>query len=706
MTKFKYRKITLITIFISLLIAQALLFNSWVSLNISQKNVSKSIENILKPDKSLIYSNNATNNYIEAGINFNDYLQSRNPIYFKKYELSLNKMSVYLDSLNYLAKTDEDFHKITNAKKEVEKQVIKLKNELDSLMNIKTNIAKKSNSINTQVNKYNYEKVLNSITYDTVKKVIETKQKGLLGRIGNAFSGKKTTDKQETQTTIKMVFNNRETSGTFEEQLRNTFKLTEDFYVNNFKQLNKSYIDLKNKDYQLLQINKTIFKKSQAILFFYSLSAQEASQAKYLNTTKAYNTKITNQTSHISKLLILMLIATLLLLLYTIYAYFSESNLAKSKKIIESNLDKKNQLIGMLSHEMRTPLNIISNYSEKLKQQNSNAKLDTSINSIHFASNSLGTTVTQILDFIKNEENQLKLFNSKINLKNEILPIIESLESLSEVKQITIIKNINETTDKEVLADPVRLRQLFYNIIVNAIKYTNVGNITVNATLSKIEGKYRLDVSIIDTGIGIHEDEINKIFDAFYQSENHNEQKHYGGAGLGLNLCKNIVGLYNGKIEVKSKINCGTEMSFYLILDEPNTNHTTYKAQLESKFKDKKIKIAIVDDDPISLKIIKMLLNNVGFEAVVFERTSQIMTYLNQEIVDLIITDIQIFDYSGIELSKDIKNINNINNQKPIIAVTGNSFLNTSNIIPSNFDEIITKPIIKEEFYEKLLNLL
>jgi signal transduction histidine kinase/CheY-like chemotaxis protein len=705
MTKLTIRKIVLIIIFISVLVAQALLFEKLHSLNHAQYPVSGTIDEVLKPNQSLVYSNLATNNYIEAGINFNEYLLSTNLKFLKKYAISLDSMCIYLDSLNILSKKDENFSRIINAEKSAGNQVITFRRELDALMNKKINTVGKTKPIDFDIKKYNYEKIISSITFDTVKKVTEKKKKSLFGRIGNALSGKTTTDKEVTQTTITMVFNNRETTGTFQEQLRNTFKLNETFYTNHFNQLKKTYLVLKQKDIKLLQINKIIFKKSKSILLFYTKSAQKASLLNYTNAAKKYDRQITEQKNEIKLLLIATVIATVLLLLYTIYAYFSEINLAKAKGTSDLNLEKKNQLIGMLSHEMRAPLNIIANFSEKLKIQNSNHDLTPAINSINFASNSLESIVSQILDFIKNENNQLNLYGSRINLKNEILSVVESLKTLSEVKSIKIITNIDHNIDTEVWADRVKIHQLFYNLIVNAIKFTNDGSITVNTKLTKLDDKHRLDVSIIDTGIGIAEEDVKNIFDKFFQSKNHNDQIHFG-AGLGLNICKTIIELHQGELNVESKLNKGTKISFFILLEEIKSKLDTLQTELESKFKDKKIKIAIVDDDPITLNILKNLTSTLGFEAITFERAPQVLHYLNQEIVHAIITDIQIFDYSGIALLKDIKKLNNANNRIPILALTGDSYLSATKDLSLGFDEILQKPIHREEFFQKLLSVL
>lgn len=705
MKKIAIRKTFLIILFFGILLTQFLIFKTWFQHTESLEKISKSIEAIIKPNKSLLYSNEATKSFTEAGIDFNEYLQNRNQIHLKKYQSSINKMAAYLDSLSVLSKSDNSFSKIIKAKKGAEEQVSVLKKQLDSLMDKKIDHNTLANELHFKINKYDYNKILSSITYDTVKKVTENKKKSLFGRLGNAIAGKSDTDKQEIQSTIKMIFNNQEKTGTFEDQLRNTFKLTEDYYNNNLNELKTTYKNLKIKDNNLLSINKIILKKSQEILFFYSQSAQEATILNYTNSINEYKTESLDKEHTILTLLILMGIATILLLLYTVYAYQREIALSKAKSIADKNLDKKNQLIGMLSHEMRAPLNIISNYSKKIKNYNKDQNLTPTINSINFASNSLQIMVSQILDFIKNENNKLKLYNTKVNLKKEIQSNIESLRSLSEVKNIEIITNLDKNINVEVWADKVKLQQLFYNIIVNAIKFTKEGTITVNAKLTPSENRHRLEVAISDTGIGIPEEDIKNIFDEFYQSKKHNEQLSQG-AGLGLNLCKNIVEMHEGKINVKSQLNVGTEFTFSLMLEQTNSEQESTQTLLENKSKKQNIKIAIVDDEPIMLSIMKKLVSKVGFEPIPFDNAPDIIEYLKNNTVDLIITDIQISDYSGLDLLKVIKEMTNLNNRKPIIAITGDPYLYSNNEHILGFDEIIIKPINKEEFYQKILNVL
>lgn len=700
----KKRKAIHILLFFIIIVIQVLMLFIWSDQKREQNKLSKSIDQIVSPNQSLIYTNQATKYFFEATNNFNSYLQNNNPNTFTSYKNSLKTMTLYLDSLSIMSKKQTYFTPLLKSKQDTEYEVILLRKQLDSLLNL--NIASvDSKSVNLNLKKYDYNSILNSITYDTVRTLTNIKKKGLLGRIGNAIKDKSDTNKEELKTVITMVFKNQETKGSFEDQLRNIFLFTEKYYRNEALKLKNAYSNLQKKDGFLLEINQQILIKSQDLLLLYTKSNQEITKLKYSNDIEAHNLYNENQKNNFLYLLFFMIASTLLLLSYTIYAYSYENYLEKAKTEVDNNLKFKNRIVGMLSHEMRAPLNIISNLTSKLKKENTNTTLTSSINSLHFTSNSLQITVNQILDFFKYENTKLKLYNSKVNLKREIVTITESLKSLTDAKKIELLTDIDDSLNNEVWIDNGKIHQLFYNIIGNALKFTNSGNISVSTKLTQVNNKFRFDVKIKDTGVGIPKEDLDKIFDKYYQSKNYKEQISFG-AGLGLNLCREIVKLYNGEISVNSELNKGTEISFYLFLKKETNSKKSDQTKLTQKLKAQKIKIALVDDDEIVLTLVKKLATNIGFTITTFNKSQDIIAYLETEIVDIIISDLQIANHSGIELIKDIKKLKNNNRFAKIIAITGDISRNETNIKDIQADDILIKPINKEEFYYKLLKII
>lgn len=701
----KNRKIIHLLLFISIITLQAIAFSFWYSEIKIQNNLYTSIDKIAKPNEAVSLSNQAIKSYFTANNAFTAYLNSNSAQDYTIYRTAIKKMAADLDQLSSLSTKNNIFKQIIASKLSTEKNVSDLQAELNLIINTNFKAAAKLEDIDFKVKAYNYETVLSSITYDTTKTAVVTKKKGLFGRIGNALSGKTQVDKEEVKSVIKMVFNNQEKSGSFEDQLRNIFKLTENYYKTEITKLKKINSALKAKDKDLLLINKSILSKSQEIVLIYSSSAQELNRIDYLNSIKKYNASLKDKKKFIFILLITISIITILLLLYTAYSYLLEKNLQQAKINAEISLDKKNQLIGMISHEMRAPLNIISNFSKKLKGLNTNPALNSNIDSLYFTANSLQITVSQILDFFKNENSKLLLYNTKINLKTEVGSILESLKALAELKQLQIKYNISPDLDQDVWADNVKIHQLFYNIIGNAIKFTKTGSITVETNLIAEGEKLRFDVKITDTGAGIPSEELDKIFDKFYQSKTHHEQISFG-AGLGLNLCKNIIELFNGEIAVKSKLNIGTEISFFLILETLKLEQETNQTKLINQFKDTNKELLVVDDDPITLLLLKKLMSKINFKVTTYQEVDAAKEYLSTNEVDLIITDLQICDYSGFDFIEDIKEIKNNNAKIPIIVITGDSYMNTANLEELQIDEILIKPINKEELFFKIYTVL
>ncbi len=693
------RKKVHIALFISIIIIQLLFFWMWYQQNNEYNTLSESVQNASKPNEAVYFSNQATRSFLNAQNAFNDYLLSYKKASLNQYEHSIREMTIYLDSLDQLTAVNKDFFNVIKSKETTEKQIYHIRKQLDSLMRkgVISLMGTDSLPSNFNIRKFNYAKTLNSISYDTTLTSDKDRKNGFFARIGKAISGKNDIMKERLQVRIKMVYGNTEKVGSFEDQLKNTFSTIDQYYTQEFKKLNRTYNNLRKKDRELLEINKTILRNSQEILQVYSDSAQELDKLKYATALK----NIEKQRTLILALLPIMVIITIILLFYTQFAYIYEKSLLDAKTEAEKNLEFKNRIIGMLSHEMRAPLHIISNFSKRLKSATLPETALPTVNSLIFTSNSLQITVNQILDFFKNKSSKLSLYNSNFNLKNEILSVLESLRSLAEIKKIELNHTIDPKLDTIVWADNVKIHQLFYNIIGNAIKFTDKGSITVTAGLSDKETQYLLEVTIKDTGAGIPPEDLENIFDQHYQSKFHSEQIKLG-AGLGLNLCKEIVDLFGGTITVNSVLQKGTEIHFSLLLNKSRDVKTSLEQLLEINHKNP-LAIIIVDDDAITLASLKKMISNTNAEVSTFTTATGLQNHLNNHTVDLVITDLQLGTLSGIQLAREIRKTHSI----PIIAVTGDDYWTPEKASDdSPFETVIIKPVNKEELYSKILKTI
>lgn len=703
----KSRKKIHIALFIGILITQLIILFLWFNQSTNQKEVTEVFEKVSKPNRALQYSNSAIKYYFEAENHFNNYFQEYNRNELMNYKQSLDNMSIYLDSLKTLSVKDLDFKTPVLLKKKIEVDILKLRKDLDSI--IKTGFVQMDieSKLYSSLPKYSSKQVLNSFQLDTIKYTEDVAKKRMLARIGDAIAGNSDVKKEEMQIYISMLYGTKRHSGLIKDQIRNVFLNTDKYYSGEFNKLKTVYLNLREKNTALLSINKSILSKSQEIILHYFKISQYSNLKDYRSVIDKHYQLREQQHNLIFILLTLMFLITLFMFVYTFFAYNYEKELLKAKTEAELNLDLKNRLVGMLSHEMRAPLNIISNFSEKIKNSNVDKEISDSINLLHFTSNSLQLTVNQILNFFKNEKTKQNLYKSNINLKEEIQTITSSIQSLADSKKIELKTYLDDSLNCYVLADSSKIHQLFYNIIGNAIKFTDKGSITVKSKCEDTNDKknVKLTISIADTGIGIPKDDLEHIFDKYYQSKS-SSQKLSLGAGLGLNLCKEIVEMHQGEIEVKSEFNKGTEISFYLILTKTDDNNETTKAKLLNKFGDKEIKVALVDDDILMTTILKKLLTEIKCTPIIFHSANEITNYLDENDVDLIISDLQISGVSGLELVKSIKTKNNKNAKVPIIAITGDQYMETVDYKELNFDEILIKPIEREELYLKIFTVM
>ena len=509
---YQKRRQTHLTLFVILIIVQILLFYFWKANHSNQDEITTAFENLNKPNKALYFSNEANKYYFEAQSNFEDYLNNNNGSSFLAYQNALQKMTIYLDSLKFLTNTKADFKEIISSKKKTEGDVVALRKKLDSLIIVGHKTAKTISKNSVKFKNPKDLNVLKSVRMDTVRSVEKTKKKGVLGRIKDAISNKKEPEREIVKIFYIVTYEKANPTRSLESPFKYSIEDTKHNSNYELQKIKNVYVNLSLKGEDLLSINKRILNKSQDLIKIYSQSAQEIEDTKFKKVINHYFEANKRQNDFIFYLLFASSLFILLLLYYTYNAMKNEEKIKSAKQEIEKTLDFKNKIIGMLSHEMRAPLSIISTVTNEIKNRKNDSHLPEFTNTLNFTSKSLQITVNQILDFFKKENTRLVLYHSIFNLKSEVTAVIDSLKSLGENKQIEIISKINPNLDTLVWADNTKIHQLFYNIIGNALKFTEKGNITVVANLSEENSKLKLEISIKDTGIGIPSEDLKPHF--------------------------------------------------------------------------------------------------------------------------------------------------------------------------------------------------
>ncbi len=562
---FKQRKKIHFLLIGVIIFLQILIALTWYNETYNEAKLDKINQTVISSDSLIAKSNLARNNFNEAQNQLLKYLNNREPVFLDNYYKSFKMMNNYIENINN--NPDQEFKKILHSQLKIQSSADVIKSRIDSLLNNQTTHSNATMDL-FEFKKFDYKDVLNSIDIESTTKVDSVKKKGLFGRIGGALSGKTDVQKEKNDILIKMKYGTNVSTGNIQDQIEKIFQNTNQYYKNEFFKFKTNFDNLKKKDVELIRTNDKLVVLSSELLREFDLSTK-----KYNTTNKE---KYSTQSSVIKKvktftillLLIVMIITTIILILFTKIAFNYEKSLMKAKYQIAQSLNFKSRIIGMISHEIRSPLSIISMLSRRVASRVEDKEIQDQFKSIDFTTNSLLQLSNQVLEYSKNEKVKPKLNNKSFELKNELNQIVTSLNTLVENKGNTLDFSSNQKEEIVVSSDLIKIHQLFYNIVGNANKFTEKGVIKINTTIDEnVNNTLKFTVAISDTGSGISKEDLENVFESYYQgiiSEKVNDI----GAGLGLNLCKEIVELFEGNIKIESIINKGTTVTFSLILNK------------------------------------------------------------------------------------------------------------------------------------------
>jgi len=353
----------------------------------------------------------------------------------------------------------------------------------------------------------------------------------------------------------------------------------------------------------------------------------------------------------------------------------------------------KTRFIATISHELRTPLNGIVGLSRMLRDTELSEEQFNWVSTIYASAITLGNIFNDIIDLDKLDRDKLELSLKTISLKDFTEELSSIIRLLAGDKQLAFKTRIKDPLPRLVEIDGTRLRQILWNILFNAVKFTQKGHVSLSVSSTKPDGDKAFVTFVIeDTGVGIPESEIDKIFAMYYQVD-HPDHQSATGTGIGLAICKQMVDLMNGEIHVSSAVGKGTR--FEIILPVSISNRPMQVAQLEVTG----LNILLVEDIELNVMVAKALLEKLGQKVDVAMTGQEAIDKARETQYDLILLDIQLPDMTGFDVANTLHE-EDLVMQTPIVALTANVIKKREEYLQNGMDDVIAKPIKKSRVIE------
>lgn len=382
-----------------------------------------------------------------------------------------------------------------------------------------------------------------------------------------------------------------------------------------------------------------------------------------------------------------------------------ESELEKAKSFAEAAAKAKELFLANMSHEIRTPLNVIIGMIRQLTKENLTNDQHFYVKQSESSAKHLLTILNNILDIAKVESGDMEILANAFSPSALLYNVHSIMYSQAMDKNLEFKINVNPEVAPVLIGDETRLRQVLINLIGNAIKFTQTGTIMLNADVVKTSGENQTILfEVTDTGIGMSEQFVSRIFDKFSQEQNASNRK-YEGTGLGMAISHDLVQLMGGAMTVESAKSKGTIIRFELTLPLGSTGQLVTKGELVKAGAFTGRKALLVEDNEMNRFIAIQSLDFLGFETVEADN-GQLATELAQKnTFDIILMDIQMPVMDGIEATTYMRETLKI--KTPIIALTANAFKHDIELyLTKGMNDFITKPYDEQDFFRKVEHVL
>lgn len=389
--------------------------------------------------------------------------------------------------------------------------------------------------------------------------------------------------------------------------------------------------------------------------------------------------------------------------------------LAKAKEEAEAANKAKSKFLARVSHEIRTPINAVIGMNEMIIRESKEEEIQSYARDVKDSSVVLLNLINELLDSSKIESGKMELIMGDYDIRSLLNDIYNMMQIRAKQKNLQLVFEIDERIPSGYNGDDKRIRQVLTNLLSNAIKYTEKGTVTLSLGCTKENGEAILHYAIKDTGIGIKQEDIGKIYDEF-QRFDISRNRHVEGTGLGMNIVQQFLKLMNSELQITSEYGKGSEFSFDLrqtIVDEaPLGNFRERLAQADNKKNGRtdyvlpNVKILVVDDSEINLKVFTGLLKQTQMQITAVLSGRECLQQLKENTYDLVFLDHMMPEMDGIETLHAIKE-EKLCEGTPIIMLTANAIVgDKERYLQEGFDDFLSKPIIPDKLDRMILKHL
>ena len=388
------------------------------------------------------------------------------------------------------------------------------------------------------------------------------------------------------------------------------------------------------------------------------------------------------------------------------------ADLEAAKEAADQANAAKSVFLANMSHEIRTPMNAIVGFTHILRRDNRDPQQQERLAKIAGAAEHLLRVINDILDFSKIEAGKLSLDEQEFSLDALLAEVVQLAGDRSAAKGLHVGSSIDPALSGRVRGDPLRLKQILVNLVGNAIKFTDHGEVAISATVrDETPGRRTVLFEVVDTGIGISPETQDRLFHPFEQADA-STTRAFGGSGLGLAISRRLVGLMGGEIGVVSKDGLGSKFWFTAVLglaapgDPADASAWTEPAEVRLMRQHLGARVLLAEDNPVNQEVALELLADVGLAVDLAQNGAQAVALASAAAYDIILLDLQMPELDGLEAARAIRRLPR-HGTTPIIAMTASAFTeNRQTCLEAGMDDHIGKPVDPENLYALLLRWL